>query len=152
MDKFALVRFIGNQQDYIFGKNCDDYKYCRDCEQRKICNKEKGFHFIKDKEYKAFFLDFCQGARDVLEVENANGTRVDYVPLEDFQVIDDKHGVLQDKRAFVKCVVEKPDLTLGKTYIALKSDENNKMYYVWTIQKIVIIMQKNCLLLKRTSI
>lgn len=130
MEKFAVVKFIGDQNDYICGKYCDAYTYCRDCEKKQQCNKEKTFHFINGEKYEAFFLDFCQGIRDVLDVENASGERLDFVPIEDFQIIDDKYGVLQDKRAIVKCIVERTDLTLGKEYIALKLDKSNKQYYV----------------------
>ena len=130
MEKFAVVQFIGNSNDYICGKNCDTYTYCRDCEEKNECKKEKRFHFIKGERYKAFFLDFCQGVRDVLEIEDANGEKLDFVPLEDFQVIDDKYDILQDKRAFVKCIAKRPDLTLGEKYIALRLDENNNSYYV----------------------
>lgn len=130
MEKFAVVKFIGNQNNYTCGKNCDTYMYCRDCEEKDKCNKKKDVRFINGRNYKAFFLDFCQGVRDVLEIEDANGEKLDFVPMEDFQIIDDEFGVLQDKRAFVRCIVEMPDLTLGKIYIALKLDETNSRYYV----------------------
>ena len=128
MEKFATVKFIGNQNDYICGKNCDTYTYCRDCDEKKQCNKEKAFHFIKGENYKVFFLDFCQGIRDVITIEDSHGEKLDFVPLEDFQIIDDRYEILKDKRAIVKCIVERPDLTLGKEYIALKEHKNK--YYV----------------------
>ena len=54
-EKNAIVKFIGDPQDYISGKECDEWVYCRDCLDKKECKREKHFLFVYGREYKAYF-------------------------------------------------------------------------------------------------
>ena len=132
MEKYAIVKFIGNKEKYISGKFCTSWCYCKQCDDNKSCKKEKFYLFIKDKLYKAFFLDYCQGERNVIEVQTENGEVIDYVPINDFEIIEDRYNVLNDKIARIKCVNVngQKDLQIGKEYIALKSNEDRTMFLV----------------------
>lgn len=131
MEKFAIVKFIGNEENYVSGEICNEWLYCRDCEKHGACSKSKFNYFKKNKEYKAYFLDYCQGQRDVLEVAAENGEILTYVPLADFEIVADEDNVLKDTYIMVKCIkATQKDLTLNKKYKALKTDKANKWYYV----------------------
>ena len=132
MEKFAKVKFIGNPQVYLSGKDCDEWRYCQQCSKVDFCVKEKLFLFLSGKEYKAYFLDYCQGVRDVLDVEAENGELLSFVDACDFEVISDEHNVLHSDYAIVKCIknAEFQDLQQGKEYIALKQDKSKTMFYV----------------------
>lgn len=133
MEKYAIVKFIGKEEDYVYGecKN-KEWQYCKDCEKLSYCDETKKPYFIKDKEYKAYFLDYCQGERNVLDIEAENGEILSFVPLSDFKVILDKDNVLNDNYFVVKCIKanEQMSLTLNKNYKALKTDKENKYYYI----------------------
>ena len=131
MEKFAIVKFIGNEENYVSGEICNEWLYCIDCEKHAACSKSKFNYFKKNKEYKAYFLDYCQGQRDVLEVAAENGEILTYVPLADFEIVADEDNVLKDTYIMVKCIkATREDLTLNKKYKALKTDKANKCYYV----------------------
>ena len=36
MEKFAIVKFIGNEENYVSGEICNEWLYCRDCEKHGI--------------------------------------------------------------------------------------------------------------------
>ena len=129
LKKFATVKFIGNQAEYITGINCKEYLYCRQCNKFAFCKKGKSQLFINDKLYKAFFLDFCQGTRDALEVEAEDKSLITFLPLSDFEIISDEYDVLNKKQAIVKCITpNREDLQIGKEYVAIKA--KNDYFYV----------------------
>ena len=132
MEKFARVKFVGRQEEYISGKYCDEWRYCVQCPQHKECAQERKFLFLEGKEYKAYFLDFLQGTRDVLDVEAENQEVLSFVPLQDFEIVSDEYGILEDKRAIVKCIKCKgaQDLQVGKNYIALKRSKDKTKFYI----------------------
>ena len=132
MKKYATVRFIGNQNDYVSGQKCNEYVYCLQCEKNATCKRNRVFLFVKNKEYKAYFLDYLQGERNVLEVEAEKGELINFVPLSDFEIVSDKDNVLNHSFARVKCILTNGDidLTAGKEYYALKKDDNNTAYYI----------------------
>ena len=134
MEKFAIVKFIGDEEKYVSNQNCEtkEWLYCNDCEKYTSCNKNKFNYFKKDKEYKVYFLDYCQGKRDVLEIEAENGEILSYVPLSDFEIVLDKDKVLEDSYFVVKYVdpIKTDYLTPNNEYKVLKTDRKNKFYYV----------------------
>ena len=36
MEKFARVKFIGNPQAYLSGKNCDEWRSCQQCPKQSL--------------------------------------------------------------------------------------------------------------------
>ena len=128
--KYAIVKFIGKEDDYITGKCKDkEWEYCRQCEKKDDCKEEVTLYFIKGQEYKAYFLDYCQGERNVLDIEAENGEILSFVPLCDFEIVSDKENILNDDYFLVKCIKDNvKDLTKNKVYKALK--ESDKCYYV----------------------
>ena len=132
MKKFAKVKFIGNQNEYISGKNCNDWRFCKQCQSLLECNKEKIFLFIRGKEYNAYFLDYLQGVRDVLDVQAENSEVLSFIPLSDFQIVSDEENVLNENYALVKCieVYKNQDLQVGKVYKALKLSPQGEYYYI----------------------
>ena len=132
MEKFAKVKFIGNQQEYISGQFCDEWQFCRDCSRHSDCALERMFLFIYGKEYKAYFLDYCQGIRDVLEVRAENDEILSFLPVSDFEIVSDEHKVLNNKQAIVRCVNAENymDLQVGKDYVALKMHPKKPYIYV----------------------
>ena len=130
MKRYAIVKFIGKEEDYITGKCKDnEWEYCKQCEKKTTCKEEVFPYFRKGQEYKAYFLDYCQGKRDVLEIEAENGEILSFVPLCDFEIVSDKDNVLNNNYFLVKCIEDNvKDLTKNKVYKALK--ENDKCYYV----------------------
>ena len=84
--------------------------------------------------YEAFFVEYWQGIRNSLHVKNDFGRIVDFIPLEDFEIIDDKDNVLNNYEARVRCITHDfEDMLLGinygKEYIAIGRDRNG-MYLV----------------------
>ena len=128
--KYAIVKFIGKEDDYITGKCKDkEWEYCRQCEKKDDCKEEVTPYFRKGQEYKAYFLDYCQGERNVLDIEAENGEILSFVPLCDFEIVSDKENILSDDYFLVKCIKDNvKDLTKNKVYKALK--ESDKCYYV----------------------
>ena len=126
MRKPAKVQFVGNPLHYKIGCKKSSYKYCRDCNittctDKTFCNFEQG------KIYNAYFLEYWQGNRDSLYVKGEDGEINDFVPLADFEILEDKDDVLNTKEAIVKCVThnydaELFDLTYGKEYKAIGFD------------------------------
>lgn len=90
--------------------------------------------FTKDKAYNAYFLEYWQGKRNSLHVENDDGDIVDFIPFEDFVVLEDKENVLNTYEATVQCITHEYDsklfdLNYGKEYKAIGRDKNG-MYLV----------------------
>ena len=131
MKKFAIVKFIGNEKEYLTGANCNEYDYCKQCPQNDICTKERSFLFVLNKEYKAYFLDYCQGVRDVLEIESEKGIQ-NFVPINDFIIVDNSDNALNNYYAIVKCADSNgiKELVVGREYQALKISEDKRFYYV----------------------
>lgn len=78
---------------------------------------------------KLFLRYYCQGKRDVLDIEAENGEILSFIPLCDFETISDKDNVLNNDYFLVKCIKDNvKDLTKNKVYKALK--ENDKCYYL----------------------
>lgn len=62
----AIVRFVGNQENYKLGCGFRGWHYCRDCHRKAKCKKkQKNYGFTFGKEYKAYFLEYWQGKRVV---------------------------------------------------------------------------------------
>ena len=143
MRKYAIVKFVGNEEEYLIGEYCagEEWLFCHACQEagNHKCDRPKIPMFVKGKEYKAYFLDYCQGVRDVLEVESETGDVETYIPLSDFEIVSDEYGVLNEKHAIVKCIntENREDLTEGKQYKALKEeydcfyilDDSSDCYY-----------------------
>lgn len=133
-NKYAVVQFVGNEKDYLIGVYCmgDEWLYCHACQEigNHKCNRPKTPFFLKNKTYKAYFLDYCQGVRDVLEVETELGEVQTFIPLSDFKIISDNYGVLNDKYAIVVCINAEAheDLTEGEQYKALR--QKDKFFYI----------------------
>ena len=126
MQKPAKVKFIGDPEEYKLGCSKSSYLYCRDCENRN-CKTQTQCNFEKDKVYNAYFLEYWQGNRDSLHIKGENGKIEDFVPLSDFEILEDIDDVLNTKEAIVKCVThnydaELFDLTYGKEYKAIGFD------------------------------
>lgn len=103
LEKTAVVRFVGNEQDYK--------------------------QFTKNQCYEAFFLEYWQGVRNSLHVKNNKGEIVDFIPFEEFEVVSDEGNVLNNYTATVRCITHKFDDSLldikyGKTYLAIGRDKN----------------------------
>lgn len=130
----AIVKFIGNPKEYLIGKYCydEEWLFCHACQEiaKQKCNRAKISLFKKNKKYKAYFLDYCQGVRDVLDVETETGEVESFIPLSDFQIISDEDDVLSEKYAVVECINANnhEDLTEGKQYQALK--QKGDCFYV----------------------
>lgn len=129
---YATVKFVGNGEEYISGVNCRDWLYCHQCPRWLECREPKCSRFVRDREYRAFFLDFCAGVRNVLEVEDERGEVQTHLPLSDFCIISDGQGVLCDRRATVRCIAVGGcgDVQEGKCYIATRADSALQYYYV----------------------
>lgn len=132
VNKFAILKFIGNEEDYIVCSGLCSMLYCKECNKNGECNKEKMRLFLKGKEYRAYFLDYCQGERNVLEVAGENDRLETFIPISDFEIISDDYQILQDKYAIAKCVKSngQMDLTLNKNYKILKKLPNKNHFYV----------------------
>ena len=128
--KHAIVKFVGDEEEYFIGKYCADaeWLFCNACQEagNHQCNRPKIPMFVRNKEYKAYFLDYCQGVRDVLEVETELGTVETFIPLSDFKIVSDEFDVLNEKYAIVVCLNadNRNDLTEGKRYKALRKNEH----------------------------
>lgn len=126
MKKSAVVRFVGNQNEYKLGCETSTYRYCRDCNQ---CAGTDSFLFTEGTKYNAYFLEYWQGNRTSLHVKGENGEIVDFVPIEDFEILADEDNVLSTKEAIVRCVTHKYDkeifdLNYGHEYKAIGYDKN----------------------------
>lgn len=120
MKKSAVVRFVGNQNEYRLGCEASAYSYCRDCNQ---CAGTDFFLFTEGTKYNAYFLEYWQRKRTSLHVKGENGEISDFVPLEDFEIVSDEDSVLSDLEAIVRCVThrycdEPFGLHYGKEYKA----------------------------------
>lgn len=85
--------------------------------------------FTKDKLYKAYFIEYCQGEHNSLHVRGNDGTITDFNHLEDFEIISNEGNLLNDYEATVQCITHKYDhlicgITLGKEYKAIGRDKN----------------------------
>ena len=83
--------------------------------------------FTAGQTYKAFFLEYWQGKRDSLHVEANDGKIHDFIVLEDFEIIEDTHNVLNMFEAEVKCITHDYDddlleLNYGTVYKAIGCD------------------------------
>jgi hypothetical protein len=127
--KYAIVKFVGDEEEYLIGEYCagEEWLFCKACQEmgNHKCNRPKIPMFVRNKEYKAYFLDYCQGVRDVLEVETELGTVETFIPLSDFKIVSDEFDILNEKHAIVVCLNadNQKDLTEGKRYKALKKRE-----------------------------
>ena len=89
--------------------------------------------FTIGKTYDAYFIEYWEGVRNSLHVRNNDGKIVDFVPFEEFKVIEDPQGVLELREALVKYIVEdeEPDplsLLTGNVYHAVGRDKDG--YYL----------------------
>lgn len=129
LKKTAIVKFIGKQEQYKLGCNKSCYAYCRDC---KSCKGSNTFRFIYGSLYNAYFLEFWQGERTSLHIKGEDGKIVDFVPVEDFEIISDEDNVLNTYEAVVRCVThdyddELFDLNYRKEYKAIGFDERGQL-------------------------
>ena len=121
----AIVKFIGNQQNYKLGCGLNEWYYCRDCSEKEGCqNNQNNYEFTFEKKYNAYFLEYWQGNRSSLHVKNNMGKIDDYIPFEDFLVVKDIDNVLNYKEAVVRCITKEYERTLfdikyGKEYKAI---------------------------------
>lgn len=125
----AVVKFIGNEEQYRLG--CDDLCcfYCRDCEKHGTCQKTVQSLFTFGKLYSAYFVEYWQGKRNSLHVQGNDSDIHDFVPLEDFEILSDSDGLLNDYEATVRCITHAYDdgffgLTYGKNYTAIGKDQD----------------------------
>ena len=126
MRKPAKVKFIGIPSQYKVGCKVSPYMYCRDCKLTN-CTDKTFNNFENGKIYNAYFLEYWQGNRDSLHVKGENGEIEDFIPLSDFEVLEDIDDVLNTKEASVRCITHKYDnklfdLTYGKEYKAIGFD------------------------------
>jgi hypothetical protein len=81
----ALVRFIGNERDYI--------------------RSDAGLpSFIAGHTYKAYLLDIWEGEWENLNVEDETGRVTNFNLLSDFEVIEDYGDILSARPAKVRCI------------------------------------------------
>ncbi|MBM6967399.1 hypothetical protein [Pseudoramibacter alactolyticus] len=83
--------------------------------------------------YNAYFLEYWQGVRNALHVLDDTGEIFNFNRFEDFEVLSDPDGVLNDDEALVQCAVcryegDLPDLIADKVYKAIGCDKNG--YYL----------------------
>ena len=101
--------------------------YCRDC-QKRDCSIPTASKFQKGKIYNAYFLEYWQGERDSLHVKGEDGRIDDFIPLGDFEIVEDADGVLGTNEAIVRCVSSAGDdefgITFEKEYKALGVNKN----------------------------
>lgn len=95
---------------------------------------ESNSKFTNGRVYNAYFLEYWQGNRNSLHVENNEGEITDFNPFKDFEVISDDDNVLNTYEALVRCVTHQFDeyicgLTYGETYKAIGRDKDG-MYLV----------------------
>lgn len=65
-------------------------------------NGEPSNEFDIDGIYNAYFVEYWQGTRNNLNVRNKLGEIVNFVDLADFEIIEDRFGVLRTGEAIVK--------------------------------------------------
>lgn len=126
MRKPAKVKFIGNPNDYKLGCEKSSYLYCRDC-NKNDCECDTQNNFEKQKVYNAYFLEYWQGERTSLHIKGNNGKIDDFVPVSDFEILEDVDDVLNTKEAIVRCISHDYedklfDLTYDKEYKAIGFD------------------------------
>ncbi len=68
MKKSAVVKFIGNQEEYRLHCEKSNFKYCRDCNVDN-CKEEARCLFVCGRLYNAYFLEYWQGERTSLHVK-----------------------------------------------------------------------------------
>lgn len=126
MQKPAKVKFIGNPEEYKLACKESSYLYCRDCDNTN-CKINTPFNFKKGKIYNAYFLEYWQGERNSLHIKGENNKIEDFVPLSDFEILEDTDDVLNTNEAIVKCISHKYDnelfaITYGKEYKVIGLD------------------------------
>lgn len=123
----ARVRFIGDPEYYKLSCAELEWTYCRDCDN-KGCSTATVSRFYNGKIYNAYFLEYWQGERNSLHVMGEDGIIDDYIPLADFEIVEDADGVLGKNEAIVRCVSSAGDdefgITFGKEYKALGVNKN----------------------------
>ncbi len=134
MPRPALVKFIGDENEYRMGHDGCEYHYCRECEAKSKCDKPEILQFSNGKNYHAFFVEYWQGVRDSLHVKGNDGRIDDFNHLTDFEIISDPDNVLNNHEAIVRCITHEFDddfleLVCGKCYKAIGRDHNG-MYLV----------------------
>lgn len=90
-------------------------------------------NFTTGKEYFAFFLEYWQGKRESLHVQNNEGKITDFNPFSDFEIVKDEDNVLNKHEAIVRCVTKRFqnelfEIKYDKIYKAIGADENG--YYL----------------------
>ena len=90
---------------------------------------ESNQQFTNGKQYKAFFLEYRQGVRNILHVRDNSGEISDFTTVEDFEVIIDEDNVLNLNEATVRCITHKYDgsmleLKYGRGYKAIGCDKD----------------------------
>lgn len=139
MKKPAVVRFIGNIDNYKLVCEESSFKYCKECINKEKCTKENiEYEFTLGYDYLAYFLEYWQGVRNSLHVKCNTGEIVDFIPFEDFIVINDEDNVLNYKEAIVKCISKESkddllEIKYGNLYKALgikKDERTNKLAYL----------------------
>ena len=134
MKKSAIVRFIGNENDYQLTDCSSPYKYCRNCTENECTQKPK-YQFIAGNLYNAYFLEYWQGERTSLHVKGEDGEVDDFNPIKDFEVVEDCDNVLNNHEAIVRCITHDYDdamfeLTYGHEYKAIGFDANGMILVV----------------------
>ncbi len=130
MKKSAVVRFIGNQEEYRLHCENSNFKYCRDCNVDN-CKEDPRYLFVCGRLYNAYFLEYWQGERTSLHVKGEDGEVHDFIPFEEFEVVLDEDDVLNTHEAIVRCITheyddELFDLNYGNEYKAIGFDENGQ--------------------------
>lgn len=123
MKRTAVVKFIGNQENYRLGCGETEWKYCRDCDSKK-CFYPITYQFISGQLYNAYFLEYWQGDRTSLHVKGEDGKVDDFNPIEEFEIVSDDDDVLNRHEAIVRCVTHSYDaklfdLNYGREYKAI---------------------------------
>lgn len=131
MKKAAVVKFVGNQENYKLTCSNSSYKYCRDCSKCE-CEQSPKYQFIFGHLYNAYFLEYWQGERTSLHVKGEDGEVSDFNPIEDFEIIEDCDNVLNTHEAIVRCNTHDYDedlfeLTYGHEYKAIGFDSNGML-------------------------
>lgn len=87
--------------------------------------------FTKGQIYNAYFVEYWQGVRNSLHVENNSGKITDFNPFEKFEIVCDPENVLNFNEAIIKCITRRYEkdkllgrLTFGKEYKAIGRDKD----------------------------
>lgn len=135
----AVVKFIGDPKSYILACEDSSLRYCRDCEILPTCIKKHNMcEFTPNKHYNAYFLEYWQGRRNSIHVTCNTNEIVDFIPFEDFEIIEDVDEVLSNKEAIVRCITHEYDSSLfdikyNKKYKAIGISRNPDKQYTYLV-------------------